>query len=267
MSISFKYDSSSLIVPDTQADNDIQRFDINKKIARFRRHGLSAFHAKLLECFLDFLDKDGIQNLIENLNELETAKAFSEHAQRLYDALLIPSKQLTFASFNLNSKLISSTVKAKGRKTSAISPSPRTGAIDDINAQTALYEGISQTHSQQKALKDACMARDDHKCMVSGLVDINVYRRLDPHRRAGERGSATMACAHIIPFSLGKIEVKCFDVTRLLDQCPVWVPIPSVWCADLYHVGTVCRGFHIAYISACRICAFLRVYNELFAHS
>ncbi|MCJ1241397.1 hypothetical protein MMC14_009402, partial [Varicellaria rhodocarpa] len=182
MSISFKYDSSSLIVPDTQADNDIQRFDINKKIARFRRHGLSAFHAKLLECFLDFLDKDGIQNLIENLNELETAKAFSEHAQRLYDALLIP-------------------MKAKGRKTSAISPSPRTGAIDDINAQTALYEGISQTHSQQKALKDACMARDDHKCMVSGLVDINVYRRLDPHRRAGERGSATMACAHIIPFS------------------------------------------------------------------
>ena len=57
------------------------------------------------------------------------------------------------------------------------------------------------------------------------------------------------------------------DAQNVLDQCPVWVPIPSVWCADLYHVGTVCRGFHIACISACRICAFLRVYNELFAHS
>ena len=57
------------------------------------------------------------------------------------------------------------------------------------------------------------------------------------------------------------------DIANLLDQCPVWVPIPSVWCADLYHVGTVCRGFHIACISACRICAFLRVYNELCVHS
>ncbi|MCJ1239776.1 hypothetical protein MMC14_007774 [Varicellaria rhodocarpa] len=28
------------------------------------------------------------------------------------------------------------------------------------------------------------------------------------------------------------------DAQNVLDQCPVWVPIPSVWCADLYHVGT-----------------------------
>ena len=74
-------------------------------------------------------------------------------------------------------------------------------------------------------------------------------------------------------YAVRSVDLRCVralltaGADLMLDQCPVWVPIPSVWCADLYHVGTVCRGFHIACISECRICAFLRVYNELCAHS
>lgn len=60
----------------------------------------------------------------------------------------------------------------------------------------------SSRNDQQKLRKD-CMRRDDHRCIISGIIDPDHYFNLPPNDRKGRRHSP-LECAHILPFALGE---------------------------------------------------------------
>jgi len=91
-------------------------------------------------------------------------------------------------------------VKSKG-KTPAISPSPRFGADDSI--EEIVSELQSSSRNDQGWVKEACLRRDNNRCVLTGLYDLKkAVKNLSKDDRKRNATTKTEA-AHIIPFSIG----------------------------------------------------------------
>ena len=90
-------------------------------------------------------------------------------------------------------------MKVRG-KTLAISPSPRFGADDSIKEIAS--ELKSSSRNNQGWLKEACLLRDDNRCVLTGLYDVKAAKSLSEISRKHTATIRTEA-AHIIPFSVG----------------------------------------------------------------
>ena len=67
-------------------------------------------------------------------------------------------------------------MKALGGKTPKLTPFTRPGASDDINTVAAALDGSLATRG--KDIKQACLLRDNNRCIATGFIDINVYHEL-----------------------------------------------------------------------------------------
>ena len=91
-------------------------------------------------------------------------------------------------------------MKARG-KTPAVSPSPRFGADDSIEEIASELE--SSSRNNQGWLKEACLRRDNNRCVLTGLYDLKkAAENLSKDDRKHNATTRTKA-AHIIPFSIG----------------------------------------------------------------
>ena len=83
--------------------------------------------------------------------------------------------------------------------------------LNKIDAVAAASDGSSAT--RRKDVKQACLLRDNNRCIATGSIDTNVYHKLSPIERAqtNELDDETEG-AHIIPFALGRHTVKLLDI-------------------------------------------------------
>jgi hypothetical protein len=63
----------------------------------------------------------------------------------------------------------------------------------------------SVTRKDQPELKAVCLARDNNRCAISGNVDISYTNRANDMEK---KRLCQTQCAHIIPFSMGKVMEK-----------------------------------------------------------
>lgn len=91
-------------------------------------------------------------------------------------------------------------MKAKG-KTPVVSPSPRFGADDSINDITSELE--SSSRNEQGWLKEACLLRDNNRCVLTGLYDARKARTSLSSTEREHIATIKTEAAHIIPFSIG----------------------------------------------------------------
>lgn len=97
-------------------------------------------------------------------------------------------------------------MKATGGRTPA--PSAALSAASSSSASS--LEGRQGTRpatshqrrnrSGQRKLKEACLDRDNNRCVVSGLYDVKRAEEL-PEEEYNEHPKANTECAHVIPFS------------------------------------------------------------------
>ena len=90
-------------------------------------------------------------------------------------------------------------MKARG-VTPAVTPSPRFGADDSTNEIASELE--SSSRNDQGWLRDACLLRDNNRCVLTGLYDLKAAKSLSETDRNHVATIKTEA-AHIIPFSVG----------------------------------------------------------------
>ena len=109
---------------------------------------------------------------------------------------------------------------ARGGRTPSTRPSPRIGAIEDINSVGASSSASSATRTKQHNLKEACLLRDGYRCIATGFVDeaAIMLKKLPSHileNLGPEDLSDILIGARILPFSLGKIKVKFLNTINL----------------------------------------------------
>jgi len=88
-------------------------------------------------------------------------------------------------------------VKAKG-KTPVVSPSPRFGADDSIDEIASELELSSR--NEQGWLKEACLLRDDNRCVLTGLYDARKAITSLSETEREHIATIKTEAAHIIPF-------------------------------------------------------------------
>ena len=92
-------------------------------------------------------------------------------------------------------------MKAKG-KTAVVSPSPRFGADDSVEEIVSELE--SSSRNEQAWLKEACLLRDDNRCVLTGFYDVRKAKEILSENERKHIATTRTEAAHIIPFSIGK---------------------------------------------------------------
>lgn len=85
---------------------------------------------------------------------------------------------------------------------------PSTGVVSSSSSEAGeLAQRMAKgaTRKDQPELKAVCLARDNNRCAISATVDISYADRANDLE--AKRLSRTQ-CAHIIPFSMGKVMEK-----------------------------------------------------------
>ena len=95
MSITLNRDSSGLTAPNSQSDLEDRLFVLHERI---EQANLSPRLTATLKAFLKYLDTEGIRNMVDDIEHF-TPQEFSDHAQHLTDALLVPSKFVNVSTF------------------------------------------------------------------------------------------------------------------------------------------------------------------------
>jgi hypothetical protein len=97
-------------------------------------------------------------------------------------------------------------VKLSGGKAPApVTPSPIKAASQSIHLMMTEIE--SSSRKDQSRLKKECCSRDDHKCVITGIIDIEKSQSMSPEER-GKLSFCRTQCAHILPFALRKFNEK-----------------------------------------------------------
>jgi hypothetical protein len=147
--------------------------------------------AKFLKIFFKYLPRDGQHHLAEDICGCSTNATLRQLAESLDTGLLRP-------------------MKSKGRKTPAITRSPRFSIEDSIENLYSL-DLESATRKDQQKLRAHCLKRDGDQCVISKIWDKN-----SPYPAGGIFGF--LDAAHIIPFALGAF--KTDDERRQISK--VW---------------------------------------------
>lgn len=107
-------------------------------------------------------------------------------------------------------------MRAHGGKTPAVTPSPLDDAELEIDAVVATMVQCP-SRKEQPNLKDMCLERDNHRCMITGFYN-RTARKHFPAEQIGQHTLNT-DLAHIIPFSMGKYE----DREQVRQPLPVLI--------------------------------------------
>ena len=81
----------------------------------------------------------------------------------------------------------------------------------------------SSTRDGQRKLRNACLARDGNRCVISGYYDTKLFEKLSALDRQN-LNRATTEAAHIIPFSFGHFrepevaEILCMKKASMLTM-------------------------------------------------
>lgn len=92
-------------------------------------------------------------------------------------------------------------VMAGGKKPETVPSSP----VDWDLAEISLGEVVSSARNEYTALKSACLKRDGHRCVVTGMIEQRDYGEMSLDDR-GESHTCGTWCAYILPYAL-----KTFD--------------------------------------------------------
>lgn len=94
------------------------------------------------------------------------------------------------------------------KATGGTTPLPSTGAVSSSSSgsgELANRMAKGATRRDQPELKAACLARDNNRCVISGIVDVS---QEDQAYDVEEDRTGRTQCAHVIPFSMGKVMEK-----------------------------------------------------------
>lgn len=167
--------------------------DVNKRLASYQPLSTSDKSVVVLKAFTQYLPRDGMRNICDDILDRSSDEELRELATHLTTALLAP-------------------MKATGK--TPVSPSPRFGVDDSI--EEIISELVSSSR-EQGWLKEACLRRDDNRCVLSGLYDTRKAKEsLSEDERKRTATTFTQA-AHIIPFSVGN-----FAPTELGNTAMIW---------------------------------------------
>ncbi|KAL2216843.1 hypothetical protein M432DRAFT_550657 [Thermoascus aurantiacus ATCC 26904] len=129
----------------------------------------------VLNAFLDFLPKDGKQNLITDIVTRPEDEDLHQLVRQLRAHIIVP--------LALSAASSSSASSLEGRQ----------GTRPATSHQR-------RNRSGQRKFKEACLDRDNNRCVVSGLYDVKRAEKL-PEEEYNEHPKANTECAHVIPFS------------------------------------------------------------------
>jgi hypothetical protein len=149
---------------------------------------------KLLQIFFKYLPPDGQLHLAEDVSYCRNDDELRQLADSLDTGLL-------------------RSMLSNGGKTSIITPSSRLGLEDSIENIHSL-DIESATRNDQDRLRNNCLKRDGHKCVITKCWDRN------HHHSPGDL-FAPLQAVHIIPFALGSFRND--DERKRVSQ--VWVNI------------------------------------------
>ncbi|KAL7799968.1 hypothetical protein V8C37DRAFT_407076 [Trichoderma ceciliae] len=106
---------------------------------------------------------------------------------------------------------------AGGKSPRPLSPTPVRNAFQAI--QLSMTEIQSSSRKDQAALRNGCLSRDDHRCVITGTVDIDYYKEIPSHHRRNLESGKT-ECAHILPFALRKFNENSARETEV--KATIW---------------------------------------------
>ncbi|KAK2801370.1 hypothetical protein FQN50_007755 [Emmonsiellopsis sp. PD_5] len=183
----------------SQAPSDLSAFVHSKTELKTRLEAYTPLNANddtvhFLDMFFKFLPEDGKYNLTEDVVGCESDDTLRQLVMSLDTGLLRP-------------------IKANGGKTPAITPSPRFGVEDSIEALNSM-DFASASRNAQQHLRNECLARDGGMCVVSKAHDQDT-------RPPPDSLFSPLETAHIIPFSLASFS----DEDDRLRASTIWTNI------------------------------------------
>ncbi|KAL7914503.1 aspartic peptidase domain-containing protein [Trichoderma velutinum] len=135
---------------------------------------------EVLRAFLKYLCEGAKTLLMQEIKQFNEKSALRQLRNFLVDSIL-------------KSMLI-----AGGKQPKSLTPSPI--VIPGLTPEESQVE----LRSDQTAIKRACLARDNHRCVFTGMIEQAFFKSIPPQTRGGLWSSKT-ECAHIIPFALSKL--------------------------------------------------------------
>ncbi|KAK3382710.1 hypothetical protein B0T24DRAFT_602318 [Lasiosphaeria ovina] len=188
---------------------------VNNVLREYRPIHTSDDTSRVLQAFVDNLSGPGLSTLLTEIyNFANDPRQLRQLRNFLVDAIL------------------KSIVAAAGGKQPPITPSPNKTAAFAIELSRTIIEG--STRSGQASLKEKCLRRDRSRCVASGIIDSDVYRKLPPGERRGAKHSKTK-CAHILPFALSKLKEK--NATHTKNKATTWWALYQYFLALKNKVG------------------------------
>ncbi|KAF3077557.1 hypothetical protein CFAM422_000859 [Trichoderma lentiforme] len=137
---------------------------------------------KLLRSFLKYLCEEAKTLLMQEIKQFNGRTALRQLRNFLVDSIL-------------KSMLI-----AGGKQPKSLTPSPI--VIPGLTAEES--QNQLELRSDHTAVKQACLTRDGHRCVLTGMVERAHFMSIPPQNR-GDLRSCITECAHIIPFALSKL--------------------------------------------------------------
>ncbi|WEW61288.1 hypothetical protein PRK78_006778 [Emydomyces testavorans] len=156
--------------------------DANQLLQQFEQTGCNNEHLLLLRACLEYLPDEGKYNLANDLSHATRPTDLEAIAENLESALLLPLKART--------------------RTPSGTPSP--GREWDDEAPSTLSPDVK---SEQATIKEKCLERDGHRCVISGIFERSWAIEHLPEESWQNHSSETVL-AHIIPFCFGNSNSK-----------------------------------------------------------
>ncbi|KAL7936584.1 hypothetical protein V8C35DRAFT_295884 [Trichoderma chlorosporum] len=154
--------------------------------------------AQVFRAFITHLCKDGQVVLMQEILQVgERPTELRQLRNFLVDSILKPL------------------LIAGGKQPQSLAASPFIEAAEAIELSMTEIEPSSR--SEQTALKRQCLGRDNHRCVITGMVHSQKLSLAT--KRPGDISAAT-ECAHIIPFALRKFNQNSAQETAVKTQ--IW---------------------------------------------
>ncbi|KAK0759879.1 hypothetical protein N5P37_006954, partial [Trichoderma harzianum] len=134
---------------------------------------------KVLRAFLKYLCEDAKTLLMQEIKQFNGNTSLRQLRNSLVDSIL---------------------KSTGGKQPKSLTPSPI--VIPGLTAEES--QNQPELRSDHIAVKQACLARDGHRCVLTGMVERLHFMSIPPQNR-GDLRSCTTECAHIIPFALSKL--------------------------------------------------------------
>ncbi|KAL7788522.1 hypothetical protein V8C43DRAFT_323756 [Trichoderma afarasin] len=152
---------------------------------------------EVLRAFLKYLCEEAKTLLMQEIKQFNEKPALRQLRNFLVDSIL---KSLLIAG---------------GKQPKSLTPSPI--VIPGLTAEES--QNQLELRSDHTALKQACLRRDNNRCVITAMIDDEYVRSLPPQRHE-DLTSCTTECAHIIPFALSKFNQNSTPESEIKDE--IW---------------------------------------------